>query len=199
MNEATTSFSGHASPSVGAGDVPVPSTPGPLLRTGTGLALTALYGVVLGMETGGAALGMGALLVPALPLAVTTFGVPALFVGLALFDVPVHAREMAAATADAWGTLGLALFGMGPTVALYVLTVGPTGATLMHLLGLAVAGMLALGALWRSITHAAAREHASAGHVLASRVLLAGFCLFTAVFAVRFYVKTVLSAVGGAL
>lgn len=123
-----------------------------LKRFATGLGLASLYGVALGARAGGLAFFKHALGVPAAMLAVAIVGVPALTIALALFDAPIEPGDAARAASRAAASAGLALAGLAPIAALYVVSSqSPAGAGVAAAAGLFFAGALALRSFLRDL------------------------------------------------
>ncbi len=165
-------------------------------RALVGVGLAALYGLALGAREGGAALLTHALGVPAAIVAVIGLGLPALYILLALFDAPLSVEKAMAAAARGVASAGLALAGLAPLAALYVVTSGSAeGAGVAGALGLGLGGALGLRHLVSTLRAALAQAD-SATRLLATGAQI-GFALFALVLAWRVW-GALLPVVGGA-
>lgn len=179
------------------GDDDAPSFGADLRRMGTGLSLSALYGVAVGARSGGLGLLEHAAAVPLAPLAVAGLGVPALFIVLTLFDAPIDPHATLAAAARGTATTGLVLGGLAPSMALFVTSSSTTfGAAVCAGLGLIAAGVLGLRAFLRAL--GARFKDAPDGVRACSGFALAGFAIFATALAARVW-WSVLPIFGGAL
>lgn len=128
-----------------------------MVRLGAGLALSAVFGLALGMRVGGAQLLRHAVGVPLGLLVVAGVAAPALFVRLSLLDAPLHASRMLAAVARATNAAGLVLAGLAPAMALLVVTIeSPAAAGWTSGLGLALAGGIGLFTLLAEVRQSVA-------------------------------------------
>ncbi len=115
-------------------------------RTGAGLALSAAFGLALGARDGGSALLVHALGVAAAPAGVVAFGVPALYIVLAVFDAPVTAVGLARSTGRGAAALGMVLAGLAPLTALYGVSASePLWGASAGILALMLGGVVGLG------------------------------------------------------
>jgi hypothetical protein len=179
------------------GEHDAPSLAADLRRMGTGLSLSALYGVAVGARAGGLGLLEHAAAVPLAPLAVAGLGVPALFIVLTLFDAPIDPHATLAAAARGTATTGLVLGGLAPAMALFVTTSSTMfGAAVCAGLGLIAAGVLGLRAFLRAL--GARFKDAPDGVRAFSGFALAGFAVFATALAARVW-WSVLPIFGGAL
>jgi len=153
-------------------------------RFGIGVGLSALYGLSLGARAGGKAFFAHAVGVPSALCAVAALGVPALYIVLALFDVPIeHPRVIAAASRSAART-GLVLAGLAPAAALFVITSEHRAtAAVAALVGLFMAGAIGMGGLLGELRHALVR--ARAGARAGADFAFMGFGLFATLLAAR--------------
>ncbi|AUX44298.1 uncharacterized protein SOCE26_057620 [Sorangium cellulosum] len=169
-----------------------------LSRFGVGLGLASLYGVALGARRGGVSLVEHAVGVPAAMVAVACLGVPALTIVLTLFNAPLDPPRALSATARAAAATGLALGGLAPAAALFVVT-SETRATaaIMALLGLAAGGAIGLRVLLRDLKAALGRD----GNVLgraASGAAFLGFAAFAVALSLRVWLDALPLFNGGA-
>ncbi|UQA63753.1 hypothetical protein E8A73_022025 [Polyangium aurulentum] len=179
------------------GDNDAPALVADLRRMGTGLSLSALYGIAVGTRAGGLALLEHAAAVPLAPLAIAALGVPALFIVLTLFDAPIDPHATLAAAARGTATTGLVLGGLAPAMALFVTTSSTTfGAALCTGLGLVAAGILGLRAFLRAL--GARFQDAPDGVRAFSGFALAGFAVFATALAARVW-WSVMPIFGGGL
>jgi hypothetical protein len=93
-----------------------------LSRCLAGLAMTAAFGVALGVRDGGASIFAHGLWAAAAPAAILAFGVPALYIVLALIDAPLGALDVARAAGRGTAALGTCLVGLGPLTALFIVS-----------------------------------------------------------------------------
>jgi len=89
----------------------------------SGLALSAVFGLALGLRSGGFGLVEHALGVPAGLCAMGLLGVPPLYVLLTLFDAPLSLSEITSTVVRALASIGLVLAGLAPAVALLTVTI----------------------------------------------------------------------------
>lgn len=116
-----------------------------LTRFGVGLALSMLYGLALGARQGGLELVRHALGAPLCLVLVGALLLPSLAVSFALIDVPVTLRQTCSAIARSVSSMGLALAGMAPAAALFVVTAGSDQLVVgVARTGCALAGALAI-------------------------------------------------------
>lgn len=165
-------------------------------RFATGLGLAALYGVALGARHGGAAIFRHAAGVPAAIAAVSCVGVPALYIGLALFDVPIEPTKVASSAARSAAATGLVLAGLAPAAALFVVSSDlPRAAAIAGMIGLAIAGLIGLKGLLREL-HGALSEARAATRATAELALV-GFAIFAIALSMRIW-WSLLPVLGGA-
>src|SRR5262245_19971725 len=121
-------------------------------RSLAGLGLAAIFGLALGLRDGRLSLLQHAPGVTAAPLVIMALGVPALYIVLASFDVPLGALDLARSAARGTVALGAALAGIAPLTALYVVS-GETRASgaLVAVLALVFGGAVRMGHFLRSI------------------------------------------------
>jgi hypothetical protein len=116
-----------------------------LSRLGTGLGLTAAYGLALGARGGGVDLLRHAFGAPLGLLVVALITAPALFVRLALLDAPLRPAQMLGAVAQGCFNAGLTLAGLAPAAAMLVVSIeSKAAAAWMSGLGLALGGGIGL-------------------------------------------------------
>lgn len=114
-------------------------------RLASGLALAAVYGLALGVRSGGVGLLKHALGAPLGLTVVAAVAAPALFVRLALIDAPLRPAQMVGAVAQGTFTAGLVLAGLAPAVAMLVVSIeSAAAAAWMSGLGLWLAGGIGL-------------------------------------------------------
>lgn len=119
-----------------------------LARLGAGLALAALYGLALGVRTGGLSLLQHAVGVPLGLALLVLLLTPSLAVLFALLDAPFAPRQVFSAIARSASLAGLALAGLAPATALLAVTVDSAAlVTTMARLGCLLAATVALGQL----------------------------------------------------
>ncbi len=177
----------------------IPSWRAESLRFGSGLGLSAVYGLALGSRDGGASLVGHALGTPAALLAVGAVGVPAFAIVLALMNAPVDGARLAAVTARATAATGLVLAGLAPAALLFALTSSTREAAAgTALVGLVVAGGIGIAQLIGGLRRTLSRAD-SATRLLALLASL-GFGLFAVALAARVWSATLpaLARVGGA-
>jgi hypothetical protein len=166
-------------------------------RAAVGAGLSALYGVALGARDGAEAIAAHVLGVPAALLAVCALGVPALYIGLALFDAPLSPKAAIAAAVRGCASAGLVLAGLAPLAAVYVVgSDGVEGASMAGTAGLAVGGLLGLRHFSATLREALAKSD-SATRLLAAIAQLA-FALFAVVLAWRVWAAALPLIGGGA-
>ena len=171
-------------------EAPVFSLRREALRFATGLGLAALYGLALGVRGGGAGLLAHALGVPAALLVALGIGVPALYIALALFDVPLALPTVIAAAARSASASGLVLAGLAPAAALFVVTSQrPGAAALAALTGLVLGGGISLIRLVGELLKGLDRT--------AVRLVLLGFSIFAVTVAARIWWATLPLLRGG--
>lgn len=164
-------------------------------RGATGALLAAGYGLALGARDGGSALLVHALGVPAALIAVSLLGLPALYIVLALFDAPLSPRKAAGAAVRGIASGGLALAGLAPLAALYVVTSSSDGAAaIAGSLGLALGGLLGLRHLVATLREAL--DAADSATRLMAGLSQLGFGLFAVLLAWRVW-SALLPLVGG--
>jgi hypothetical protein len=93
-------------------------------RAAGGLCLAAIFGLALGAREGGSSFLWHALGVPAGPALILALGVPALYIAIASFDVPLNALDLAHCAARGTAACGMVLGGLAPLTALYVVSSG---------------------------------------------------------------------------
>jgi hypothetical protein len=121
-------------------------------RLVVGLGLASIYGLAAGARQGGLAFVKSAALVPAALLAACVFGLPALNIALGMVDAPLAPRRLFAAAARATACAGLALAGLAPLAALYVVSSDSRiGAAMAMAAGLLVGSLAGLRSLWRDV------------------------------------------------
>lgn len=166
------------------------------LRACTGALLASSYGLALGAREGGVALLTHAAGVPAALLAVTFVGVPGLYIFLSLFDAPLSARDAFGAAVRGIASGGLALAGLAPLAALYVVTsASAEAASIAGTLGLCLGGALGLRHLVSTLRAALHRADSATRFVAALSQV--GFSLFAGLLAWRVW-SALLPIVGGA-
>jgi hypothetical protein len=117
-------------------------------RLGSGLALSAVFGLALGARGGGVDLLRHAVGAPLGLLVVAGVVAPSLFVRLSLMDAPLRPSQMLSAVARATFSTGLVLSGLAPAMAMLVVSIESAGAAAwMSGLGLALAGGIGLSNL----------------------------------------------------
>jgi hypothetical protein len=167
-----------------------------LRRAALGAGLAAIYGVALGARDGVVSMAIHAVGVPAAILAVCALGLPALYIVLALFDAPLSPRDAIGAAVRGCATAGLALAGLAPLAALYVVgSETPEAASIAAGLGLALGGALGLRHLLATMREALMRAD-SATRAMAA-VAQIGFGLFAIILAWRVW-AALLPLCGGA-
>jgi hypothetical protein len=126
-----------------------------LSRLGSGLALSAVFGLALGARVGGLGLLRHALGAPLGLLVVAGVAAPALFVRLSLMDAPLRAEHVLRAVAGATFASGLVLAGLSPAMAMLVVSIESAGAAAwISGLGLALAGGIGLASLFGDLSRA---------------------------------------------
>jgi hypothetical protein len=166
-------------------------------RFAAGLGLAAIYGLSLGMRHGGRSLFVHAFGVPLAIVAIAGLGVPALYIVLTLFNVPIQAPRVLGATARASAYTGLVLAGLAPAAALFVVsTVSRVDVVFIAGIGLIAGGTIGLKQFLKHIYGglSGAGELSSLGGVFA----LMGFALFSIVLAARIWWSW-LPVIGGVL
>jgi hypothetical protein len=165
-------------------------------RFGVGLGLSSLYGIAIGARQGGLALFSQAAIVPSALLAIAALGVPALYIGLALFDAPLAPARLVSATARSSARTGLVLAGLAPAAALFVVTTSDaTGAAFAAAIGLLIAGVLGLRGILGELSVALAEAPLTTR--TASRFALLGFGVFAIALALRLWLPGVEHVGGG--
>jgi hypothetical protein len=148
------------------------------------IALASLFGVALGLRSGGLSIALAALGAPAGIAAVAAVAVPAFAIVLSLANAPVEIMDLARATSRASIRAGLFLAGLAPGVALLVVTVEE--AVTVTVAGF---GALALAGGIAASSFASDLQPRLAGAPRATRVLMSvampAFLLFAAVLAAR--------------
>lgn len=159
------------------------------IRFGIGAGLAGVYGLALGVRGGGGALLTHALGVPAAPLAALGLGVPALYIGLALFDAPLALSAVVSAASRASAAAGLVLAGLAPAAALFVVTANrPGAAALAAVAGLALGGAIGAGRLIQELRRGMSAARPSARAALGFS--LVGFAVFAVAVAARIWWST---------
>jgi len=166
-----------------------------LRRFGTGLGLSALYGLSLGARQGGKAFFVHAAGVPLALLAVAALGVPALYIALALVDAPIEPPRAIRAASRATAQSGLVLAGLAPAAALFVVTSDlPRTAAMAGVVGLVVGGAIGLRLLLGEL-HRALKE-ANVSIRLAGGLGFVGFGVFAIALSARIWTAA-LPVLGG--
>ena len=165
-------------------------------RAGTGLALSSIYGVALGLRHGGRALAEHAIGVPTGLLLVVALGTPSLFVFLSLCRAPMDARAIARTAARGIASAGVVLAGLAPAAALFVVSSEkPEAASAVVIFGLLLGGGVALGRMvWEVALGSIAGKVTSR---LGGLAIALGFAWFAVSLAVRIW-SAVLPILGGA-
>jgi hypothetical protein len=146
------------------------------VRLGSGLALSAVFGLALGVRAGGVSLLEHALGAPLGMLVVVVVAAPALLVRLALIDAPLRPARVSAAIAEAVFGAGLVLAGLSPAMAMLVVSIeSPGAAAWMTGLGLTLGGSIGLVRLFAEI-----HQGLSAVSLVAKGRVLMTLVLFTA-------------------
>ena len=185
-----------AHPTTRWGSAAPDSAASPRSRCIVGLALASPYGLALGARTGGLDLVWHALGVSGGLALASLVTVPSLLVFLALFDVPLEARQIFDSTSQGIASAGAVLAGITPAMALLVVTVESLGAVRT----LAWGGLLLGGSLGLANALAALRRPLHSAHPkIRSRFVLAatGFALLTVALAGRAW-SGLLPLMGGA-
>lgn len=147
-----------------------------LTRLGSGLALSAVFGLALGARGGGLDLLRHALGAPLGLLVSAGVAAPALFVRLSLMDAPVRPLGMLSAVSRATFGAGMVLAGLAPAMTMLVVSIeSREAAAALSGLGLMLAGGIGLSCLFADLQSMLA----SSALTLRSRALLS-----VAVFAV---------------
>lgn len=172
------------------GPTPTTSWRGDAARAGTGIALAAIYGLALGTRSGGVRFLTHAAGVPAALMAVIGVGVPALYITLALVDAPVEPRVVGRAAARALAASGLALAGMAPAAALFLVGNPDSVASFfLGAVGLAIGGLIGLrlflGDVRAAMASASAKSPFRAGARTAAGFAFVGFTIFAVALAIR--------------
>ena len=167
-----------------------------LVKLGTGLALSALYGLALGARGSGLDLLRHALGAPLALLVLAALSMPSLVVLFALLDAPITPSALFMNIARAVSGAGLVLSGLAPGAALFVVTTEASGlVTTLGRLGCMLAFGLAFSGLfatfWRML------GEAPEGTRLKARGLLCAYSLFVGMLAMRLF-TTFLPLLGGA-
>jgi hypothetical protein len=166
-------------------DSPLGLTP-ELGRLGTGLSLSAFYGLALGTRSGGAELLRNALGVPLVLFVLGAVMLPSLTVLFAIVDAPVTPGRVLATLGRALSSIGLVLAGLAPGVALLCVTVESAElATRVARYGFVLAGGLALAGLWASFASALADAPPNVSK--RARALLVGYSIFAIMLAARLF------------
>ena len=166
------------------------------MRIGAGLALSAGFGLALGARDGGSGLFVHALGVAAAPAGVVVFGVPALYIVLAVFDAPVSALGLARSTGRGAAALGMVLAGLAPLTALYGVSASdPLWGAIAGFLALVLGGVVGLGQFHGSLQRQL--EAAAPAARLAMMVSAAVFGLMATIAAARIWLALVPSFGGG--
>jgi len=153
-------------------------------RLGVGLGLTALFGAALGLRVGGAAILVHAAGASLGLLAVAAVAVPAFSIVLALANAPIDMPTLARATSRAVAKAGLALGGLAPAAAMYVVTVEDAiTVSIVGFGGLALAGGIAISSFSKELR--AAHAAAEARTQIALTFATPAFLIFATTLAVR--------------
>jgi hypothetical protein len=166
------------------------------MRVGAGLAMSAAFGLALGARDGGPGLIVHAVGVAAAPAGVIAFGVPSLYIVLALFDAPVTALGLARSAGRGAAALGMVLAGLAPLTALY-------GVSADDGLWGAIAGLVALmlgGFVGLSQFHGSLRDQLASAPLATRSAMMAAaaiFGLFATVASARIWFALVPSFGGG--
>ncbi len=167
-----------------------------LTRAGAGLGLAALFGVAVGMRTGGADLLRHALGVPVGLSAVVLLGAPSMFVFLSICRAELDASKLAELVSRAVASAGLSLAGLAPAALLFVLTSEADSAAASAVgVGLLIAGGVALVRLVGGLLQQASKG--GAGSIVGAMLVSAGFSVFACLLAVRVWSR-LLPIFGGA-
>jgi len=148
-------------------------------RFGVGLALSAVFGLALGLRFGPLAMAVHAVGVPAAFVAVAALGAPAVASGLLHTGLPVDGRAALAAIARGTATAGVVLAGLAPTLVLLAATCeAHASVAVAGAVGLGVGGAMGLAALLRRMPVGEANR-------TAPRLLACVFAAFAIVLAAR--------------
>jgi hypothetical protein len=130
-----------------------------LRRLGAALALSAVFGIALGLRRGGLALPLHGVGVPLGFAVVALIVAPAFFIGLLHTGLRVSAQQVGDALSRAAATSGLVLAALAPLAALVVVTSETAvWAATFAWLGLTLAGALGLRQLARDVARLLADE-----------------------------------------
>ena len=166
------------------------------MRFGIGIGLAALYGVALGVRSGGLAFIGHTLGVPAALLAALGLGVPALYIALALFDAPLALPAVISAASRSAASTGLVLAGLAPVAGLFVVSCARNGAaSLAALTGLILGGSIGVGRLIRELRGGMDERAVVARGALG--MTLVGFAIFAVAVASRIWWATLPVLRGG--
>jgi hypothetical protein len=186
LDDPVLSFSAPARQTLGARltSPTVEAVPAELMRLGTGLGLSALYGLALGARAGGAALLAHAGFATAGLALVGGLGLPPLFVLLALVNAPVSPQALFSAGARAVASTGFVLAGLAPSAALLAVTIeSPDAAAFVTRAGLTLAGFIGLYQLVSSVR--GLLRDAPFGTRAKCGAFLCAFCVFAFILAAR--------------
>jgi hypothetical protein len=178
MSSESTSWSARL---LAEGDSPTVGTLA--LRVASASALSAAYGLAVGVEEGGVSLVTHAVSVPVAVAAALAIGVPALFIALALLDAPVRPRVLTVLAIRGWAACALLLGGLAPAAALFAATSQPETASTLGALGLFVGGVVGLLAFGCSLSRAIGA--ADTRTRILGRCVSGAFAVFSVVFAGR--------------
>jgi hypothetical protein len=127
-------------------------------------------------------------------IVVACFGVPALYILLAMVDAPVLPGPLAAATSRALGRTGIVLAGLAPGAALFMVTSTSDAAVRMvAVVGLTIGGGVGLRALVRELGEAATTSRSTR---YASLGIAGAFTAFAVALAMRLW-ESFLPVLGG--
>jgi hypothetical protein len=140
-----------------------------LSRLGSGLGLSAVFGLALGARAGGLDWVRHALGAPLGLLVVAGVAAPSLFVRLSLMDAPLRPMQLVTAVSRATFASGLVLAGLSPAMTMLVVSIESAGAAAwMTGLGLMLAGGIGLLNLFAELS----RGMSQVSVVMRSRVFL---------------------------
>ncbi len=149
-------------------------------RLAVAVLLSSLFGVAIGLRSGGIAIVTHALGVSLGIVAVCALAVPALAIMLALANAPIDALGLSRATSRAAARAGLLLAGLAPGAALFAVTVEDAiTVTCVTAGGLALAGLLAMQAF--------ASELGDVRKGVLSKLAVPTFLVFAAILAARIW------------
>jgi len=153
-------------------------------RLAVAVLLSSLFGVAIGLRTGGLAIVTHALGVSLGIVGVCALAVPALAIMLALANAPVDALGLARATSGAAARAGLLLAGLAPGAVLFAVTVEDAiTVTMVAAGGLSLAGLIAMQAFASELE----RQLGDTRRGVLSKLALPTFLLFAAILAARIW------------